>query len=418
MSYFKLKDNDLFVNTIEAYPNVRFFINSGTVYIDNENYISGTHTDNVTGVPRNYISLYEYNINRPPPGFLFDAFPDQATNIYPFVIKNGRKDNFKTISSTDWNTNYSYGEEITSQYNSSASITRYYLDGTSKVLTQSYPVPPTTPVPYRTSPNFYLRALKNTLNYYVYLSPHYSSSYYMDTGAGRTNLITIPSIFYGKRIKKGSIKLQYYITGTLAGEATDYRQNGELVHVSGGTGWSPAGLPTGSVIGTVLYKEGFLLLTSSAPLDSTNLNYETNTYSSWVRFGYGANSGSIGATTPKASFVLQFQGTSHTQTMTILAKAPEAQLNHSNNPTYYKYDSNPLRTAFSGTTTFSQGTQHLVNTVEASYQDLKPPFKKETYISKIALYDEHRNVIGYAKLATPVRKTEEREFIFKLKLDM
>jgi hypothetical protein len=28
------------------------------------------------------------------------------------------------------------------------------------------------------------------------------------------------------------------------------------------------------------------------------------------------------------------------------------------------------------------------------------------------------NVIGFAKMATPVRKTEDREFIFKLKLDL
>ena len=44
--------------------------------------------------------------------------------------------------------------------------------------------------------------------------------------------------------------------------------------------------------------------------------------------------------------------------------------------------------------------------------------QKETYISKIALYDNDKNLIGFAKLATPVRKTEDRQFIFKLKLDL
>ena len=72
MSYYKFKPNDLFVNTIEAYPDVKFYIQSGSVYINDEAYISGTYSDNITGVPRNYISLYEYNINR-----------DSGQRIYP-----------------------------------------------------------------------------------------------------------------------------------------------------------------------------------------------------------------------------------------------------------------------------------------------------------------------------------------------
>ena len=46
------------------------------------------------------------------------------------------------------------------------------------------------------------------------------------------------------------------------------------------------------------------------------------------------------------------------------------------------------------------------------------PFKKQTYISKIGIYDENKNLIGVAKLATPVKKTEERDLTFKLKLDI
>ena len=45
-------------------------------------------------------------------------------------------------------------------------------------------------------------------------------------------------------------------------------------------------------------------------------------------------------------------------------------------------------------------------------------FEKITYISKIGIYDKDRNLIGIAKLATPVKKTENREFTFKLKLDI
>ena len=45
-------------------------------------------------------------------------------------------------------------------------------------------------------------------------------------------------------------------------------------------------------------------------------------------------------------------------------------------------------------------------------------FAKETYISKIGLYDKNRNLIGVTTVAKPVKKTEDREFTFKLKLDI
>ena len=60
----------------------------------------------------------------------------------------------------------------------------------------------------------------------------------------------------------------------------------------------------------------------------------------------------------------------------------------------------------------------LKNVTKTSYEDPEPLFKKETYISKIAIYDEERNIIGYANLAKPVRKTEDRDFTFKIKVDL
>jgi len=36
----------------------------------------------------------------------------------------------------------------------------------------------------------------------------------------------------------------------------------------------------------------------------------------------------------------------------------------------------------------------------------------------VGIYDENKNLIGIAKVATPVRKTVERDFTFKIKLDL
>jgi hypothetical protein len=56
--------------------------------------------------------------------------------------------------------------------------------------------------------------------------------------------------------------------------------------------------------------------------------------------------------------------------------------------------------------------------VSGNYAPQSASFQKETYISKIGIYDEDRNLIAIAKVATPVKKTEERDFTFKLKLDV
>ena len=388
MPYFKFRENDLFVNTIEAYPNVKFYIQSGSIYINDQNYISGTYSDNIIGVPRNYMSLYEYNINR-----------SDTQRIYPFVVKDGQKSTFKSISQRDWNTQFGYGgNKITSSYNLSSSITRYRITAT-------------TDTQYKR-----LRALTNTINHYRPLSTYYNFDTYYGDGK-EVNMISIPSIFYGTSIKKGSVNLKYYISGTLAAQASDTRYNGALLQVSGAT--------TGGVVGTILYEEGVILLTSSAQISNENLIYETTTSSSWCRFGFGSNDGNRSgmalngaAIAATASFAIEFQGTNHVQTMTMLAKAPYSQLNHSNNPTFLKNNAKSLEQVTSGTYEYREGKRYLVNVVPSDYTDVLPPMQKETYISKIALYDENKNIIGYAKLATPVRKTEDREFIFKLKLDL
>jgi hypothetical protein len=80
-------------------------------------------------------------------------------------------------------------------------------------------------------------ALKNVLNNYKIMSPvfEYSSSLPSATGlhkpflTGALSLISIPSIFYDSGIKKGSVKLEFYFTGSLIDVAVDERQNGELV---------------------------------------------------------------------------------------------------------------------------------------------------------------------------------------------
>jgi len=60
----------------------------------------------------------------------------------------------------------------------------------------------------------------------------------------------------------------------------------------------------------------------------------------------------------------------------------------------------------------------IKNIVSSSYTDPTGSFEKITYISQVGIYDEDKNLIGIATVANPVKKTQSREFTFKLKLDI
>jgi hypothetical protein len=380
MSYYKFEEDDLFINTIEAYPQYRFYVQSGSIYINNMPHIPGINQDHALGVPEGFISLYEYNIDRP-----------SGNNIYPFLSKEGYKDTFKTVTKLQYNVTGA-GDVITSSYNMSASISRDY---------------------YSTSTRGRINALKNVFDHYSYLSPHYQySSSLGDKSSQTINLISIPSIAYGSKIKKGSMNLKFYISGSLVGELKDENHNGELIQVgpAGSTG-------SGSVAGVVLYKEGFVALTGSWDLDSNSIAYDSTGTSKWIHFNYGANDGNSPAlTTLSASFLMDYKGTTHTQTLTMFAHAKYGELNHSNNPTFVS--SSDQFNVSTGSLQYIEQPKQIKNVVYSEFTDQEPEFKKVTYISKIAIYDDEKNLIGIAKVATPVRKTEEKQYTFKLKLDI
>jgi hypothetical protein len=45
-------------------------------------------------------------------------------------------------------------------------------------------------------------------------------------------------------------------------------------------------------------------------------------------------------------------------------------------------------------------------------------FKRQTFITKIGIYDKEKNLIAIANMARAVKKTEDRDLTFKLKLDI
>jgi len=507
MSYiFKFENNDVFVNSIKAYPEVQFYIYEGIAYYNLESPTAGGGARGSAGtmpaVPLysptasagrpGYLSLYEENVDRngnsgltttsgpslppfeaavragvDPAGTLADGGGGYYTGlnprIEPFVVKNGDRLGFSTVGLASFNAT-TVGAIMANSYPLTASISKEFYEGYGADASPRYRLADVSEgngggyTVTNDGAVSHLFALQTAMNSYKNLSPYfaYSSSQlpppdgtsadgYRTLGPGSTTvpvgLLSIPSIFYGSAIKKGSVNLRTYISGTLVGELKDLNRNGELIQV-GPTG----SVGTGSVAGVVLYNEGFIVLTGSWSLEATGLvvdpgdgvqeNYAGSGSDNprWTYFAQGIASGSSRSdnylrslssattgpsalSTPSSSYYLRFQGTTKTPTLTMMAHARKNELNHSNNPTFVEYNKPRL------TTTGSRGYIEndelpIKNTVSSSYNTPTGSFKKTTYITKIGIYDEQKNLIGIASLANPVKKTEDRNFTFKLKLDI
>ena len=418
MPYYKFKESDIFYNRIKAHPRKEFFIYNSTIYLDNQSQISGAFTGSVPNVPPGYANLYELNVDRTSSVTGRFVGPTSATDpgrnitdtglVYPFVVKNGSLSSFRTITTSSFNADFQYGDVISGSYPLSASITR-------QLITASVS-------PLRSTTVNRINALQTALDYYAPLSRHYLfSSSFANKDDQTINLVSIPSIFYGSSLKKGTVNLKYYITGTLIGELQDENFNGELVQIG-----PPGSTNSGSVAGVVLYNEGFLLLTGSWTIGETSLDYtnaDTATPSSWLYYAVGANDGIPPETDTalsrlSASYNFEFKGTQYVPVVTMLAHAARGNLNYSSNPTYIDQTQNTAFTFISGSGGYAESAkQSIKNIVKSPYTSPTGTYEPQTYISKIGIFDKDKNLIGIAKMATPVKKTEERELTFKLKLD-
>jgi len=363
MTFKKFKNTDIFHNTLEMNPSYDFVVYDGNIYLNNA---SGD------------IDLY-----------------DGISGSYPFIPYSSGELSFNamnsvTVSSKD------YGDTLTGSYPQTASISREYITSSAAVITGTAN---------------HLNSLQSTLNNYRTMSEYYNFDYY--TGSVAVNLISIPSIVYGSSIKKGTVEMNFYVSGTLIGKLKDSNRNGELIQTEG--------VGTGDVAGVVLYNEGFALLTGTwdigAGFAGENYNGAGVVTSSWANYGAGMNDGLSSSVVTASSFGLSFEGTTKTQTLTLLAHAEKGEYNHSNNPTYKTYGQDT--TALSSSMRYVEPRELTIkNVVSSSFSDTDADFHKTTYISSVAIYDEHKNLIGIAKVATPIRKDENTEYSIRMKLDI
>ena len=102
----------------------------------------------------------------------------------------------------------------------------------------------------------------------------------------------------------------------------------------------------------------------------------------------------------------------------MFAKAKKGEVNYSNNPSFLEFGQQKIFTSGSTTTYEESSDLKLVNFVSSSYTEYNAPFKRQVFISKIAIYDKSKNLIGLATLGSPILKQDDQEIAFKLKLDI
>ena len=391
MSFYKFGPNDLFYNRIEAFPEVSFYLYDRQIIYQNRGKIAGANVSSVPNVSQGQINLYELNVDR-----------GAGQLIYPFITKGGSLTSFGTTTTSNFNSDFLYGDEISGSYPLAANVSSDYISDTGRPK---------------------IKALRTTLDSYQNLSYAYAySSSVGDKSVQTLRLISVPSIFYGSSIKKGTVSLKFYVSGTVVGELKDDKKNGELKQVASSSDGTTV-TPSGSVAGVVLYDEGFIILTGSWPLSPHKESYlcpndATTVQPQWTYFGHTGTLPDVGCSLPSSSYSMIFSGTNYIPTVTMMAHAPKGELNHSNNPTYQKYGSIINQSASVDSQQFKESSNvSIANMVSSSFSGSQASFEKTTFINQVGIYDENKNLIAIAKMANPVRKRENDDFTFKLKLD-
>jgi len=252
-----------------------------------------------------------------------------------------------------------------------------------------------------------VRALKNTINYYFSTEPSCSFDNIVEKPI---SIVGLSSYHLGSGIQKGTVSLSVYNSSSvLLDSATDARQNG-ILYNSGD-----------SQVGFVLYREGFIVLTAPTAI-TTSINHIDLTAgifesASAYRWHHYAASSSLGIVCDT-----DYSAISDIATSLTMVYADKDELNHSNNPTYLQsgsYSAVSSSTSFveNASSTDDEQKLNIKNTVKSPFAGAIAPPDKQTFISKIGLYGSDKKLIAVASLSKPIKKTENREFLFKIKLD-
>ena len=405
---YRFKDNDIIYNTVKTYPVTKFTAYSGSLYINNSNdegaFDAGAVYVNSLNLSGSSLSFpaKDVAITGSDSGYAVTSSSPISFTMYRDFVYHTRADNSYNVEYTNPRTLFRFLSIQNSmrQQEVQDSIFKFsnYFNANEK---GEYGLP-TTKRTEASTPTYLSAAQK--------VSPKQD-----------LNLIYMDRVFFGSGIKEGSVDLKFYITGTLAANATDSGKDGVLREKTNTT------LGISSSVGFVLYKEGIVVLTNSSSFGQGNskdyyiqptgsIGTPIAVSASWSHFMSYKNIGSPGNS---ASYTMEFKGTQTIPTLTMFAYAPKNDLNWSNNPTYLASSSaDGVINSASSVYLEDNTSWNIKNTVSSSFSNYSASFKPQTFISTIGIYDDDDNLVAIAKVANPVKKTNEQDYTFKLKLDL
>ena len=444
----KFGPDDVFFNTVKTHPQNTFS------YYFNQSYINNRQTQG-NRVQSGSISLYEINVDRVQGDALVQPFIVKGENLFDFVFTNVTGN----VTVQEYN-QLPFATELTGAYPLTSSISRERLIGNCSGPTYTefeFIDGVSTSESVRK-----IIALENAFNankvrsqkfdfneYYLNESIVANYSSFEGIASPKQKYITLfsfPEIFKGKRIKPGSVELNFYITGTLVATAKDINRNGELIETFGPR--------VSGTIGTMLYSEGVMTITGNYNLnDQVNDGYlcpvtggsattsgptKTTLLTAWQDrpkwVHFGAHQSFINSSDSvlsqsyapvSSSYELKFEGTNVVPTLTMFAHADKNEFNWSNNLTYLDREFatgssyQKIIIAQTGSSLYKEKEEVIVkNTISSSFANYSASYQDQTFISKINIYDEDDILIGTAKLAKPVTKTNSTDYTFKLKIDL
>jgi len=199
------------------------------------------------------------------------------------------------------------------------------------------------------------------------------------TPSGSFTAFHVPEMFYGRQIASGSVlcTVNAFNTGSAISNSlgTVYWKDygyGRLWEVrTSSSAWNVSNLN----VGNVFYNEGLIVFTATSSLWHQQL---------------------ISGEGIEPHITLQFDGSYPIKSMVALCRMNPAEVNASNNPSYYYTDETGKRWAHT-----PQGNTEVI-----------------TYTTAIGIYNEERQLVAVAKMAQPIRKREHDDLDFKLRLDL
>ena len=215
MALKRFEPKDLIYNTIVAKPEYSIIVNNGKSYLQKEEPEAGDFGNNIKHIQSGELSLYELNINRPADSL-----------IYSFIQKDSTRYAAKSVSTSDFDdiAQFAYGDTLTREYPLKSSVARLYIPSGHQFATELDGAPHAN--------KKYITALENVVNTQGKFS--YGLEY-ESLGTSEVNMISIPAIFYGSSIDRGSVRLRISVGGNLLAEAKDTNKNGKLIQTQGPT---------------------------------------------------------------------------------------------------------------------------------------------------------------------------------------